>query len=145
MKSKKILPVVLILFYLIVISRTILLFYSQLYFPDLDYIVSMSLISQEFLPYAGIIKILMGLIVFSLIPGFYIVRKAFKENISVEFKNIFIALVVGFSAIPPLMALLNNYFTGDFLFSIFLLVYGVLFTIIAFILRDPESKKLLNI
>ncbi len=97
MKSREILPViVLILFYLVTISKTILLFYSQLYFPDLDYIVSMNLINQEFLPYALIIKILMVLIVLSLIPGFYVVRKSFKDNISVELKNRFIPIIVGF-------------------------------------------------
>lgn len=145
MNSKEILPVIiLIMFYLVTIFKTILLFYSQLYFPDLDYIVLMNIISQEFSPYAFIIKIFMILIVFSLIPGFYMVRKAFKENISVEFKSRFIPIIAGFSAISPLMALLNDYFTGDFLFSIFLLVYGVIFTVMAFTLRDFGDQEIID-
>jgi hypothetical protein len=133
MKNKEI--VLIVLFYLFVIGKTIQLFY----FPN----PALSVIRQDFLSYVLIIKIIMILIVFSLIPGFYIVRKAFKENLSVEFKKRFIQVIMGFSVIPPLMTLLNNYFTGDFLFSIFLFVYGVIFTVIVFILRDSKEQEII--
>lgn len=73
----------------------------------------------------------MILIVFSLIPGFYIVRKVFKRT-SEELEISFIKIILGFSIIPPLMALLNNFFTRDVLFSVFLLLYGVIFAIITY-------------
>lgn len=39
MKSKNIIPItILALFYLVIIAKTVILYYSQLYFPDLDYI-----------------------------------------------------------------------------------------------------------
>ncbi|MBI5679401.1 MAG: hypothetical protein HZC47_00665 [Methanobacterium sp.] len=125
MKGKEIL--LIIVFYLLVIGQTIKFFY----FPN----SALSIIRQDFLPYVFFIKIIMILIVFSLIPSFYVVRKAFKEKWTIELENNFIKLIMGFSVIPPLMALINN-FTGDILFSAFLLVYGVIFTVIAYRFRD---------
>lgn len=126
MKNKEI--ILIFLFYLLVIGQTIRFFY----FPN----SALSIISQDFLPYVFFIKIIMILIVFSLIPSFYVVRKAFKEKWTIELENSFIKLIMGFSVIPPLMVLINNFITGDILFSAFLLVYGVIFTVIAYRFRD---------
>lgn len=129
MKSKNIIPItILALFYLVIIAKTVILYYSQLYFPDLDYITQIHIINQQFLPYFGTIKILMAIIALILIPGFLMVKRDFKEMS----ENIPIYLIILFSSVSPLLALINNFITGDYQFSMVLLVYGILFTILAF-------------
>jgi hypothetical protein len=121
----------LILIYLITFTMNILLYYAQLYFPDLEYLTSMSTVSQEFIFYIPMVKIIMVLIAFSLVPGFFIIRKNAREQYP-YYEKISIHLVVMFSFALPLLALISNFITTDFLFSTFLLIYGVLFTVLAF-------------
>ena len=130
MNTKNPLITLLVLFYLITFSKTILLYYTQIYFPDLDYMVSLITISQEFAPYAQIIKIIMIFIVFSMIPCLFLIKKNIQENYS--HKNIPLAFIAMFALAPPLLVLINNFMAADFLFSIALLIYGVIFTILAF-------------
>lgn len=70
----------------------------------------------------------MAIIALILIPGFLMVKRDFKEMS----ENIPIYLIILFSSVSPLLALINNFITGDYQFSMVLLVYGILFTILAF-------------
>lgn len=130
MKTKNIIPItILALFYIITLFKTVLLYYAQIYFPDLGYIVSINVISQEFAPYSLIIKLIMILIVLSIIPGYFILKKNIKEQDHYT-EKIPTFLTMMFAFIPPILALINNFTSGDFLFSIALIIYGVIFTTI---------------
>ena len=72
MKSNKLFLIALFLLGLLVIKNILRLYY----FPS----EGLELIQAEFSPYAFIIEIIMILICLSLIPGFYILRKASKES-----------------------------------------------------------------
>lgn len=129
--NKTVLITILALFYLITITKTLLLYYVQIYFPDLDYIVSINIISQEFITYTWIIKLIMVLIALSLIPGFITTKNNFKKQYYPP-ERIPIHIIILFSALCPMLALVNNFITTNFLFSMALLIYGAIFTVLAY-------------
>ena len=108
-----------VLVYLIVIKSTLSMFYSINPF--------FSFIAQNFSQYALIIELIIVLIAFSIIPGFYVLRKAFKKESQLKIKETFISLIVALSVLPPMLAFLNNIFTGNLLFSAGLITYGIIF------------------
>lgn len=133
MTSKKTFLILLIFFYLITFFKTILLLFIQIYIPNFDYMTSLLAISHEFTPYAQIIKIIFIVLAFSIIPGFYILKKNIKEN-NPYYKKIHI-LISMLAFTPAILALLNNFITADFLLSIALLLYGILFMVLAYKFR----------
>jgi len=109
-----------IVLYIIVIEKTIRLYL----FPEPD----LSIIFQDFRQHALSIKIIFVLIVSSLIPIFFHIKKEFNE---VKLKKVPLGMVLWLSAIFTPFAFVNNYFTGDLLFSAALILYGVLFAAVA--------------
>lgn len=95
-------------------------------FPD-----PRSTVFHNLMQYSLIIELFFVVMVLSLIPIFISLRRHTKEND----KKISIDTILLLSLIAPILAFVNNYFTGNILFSIFLLTYGILFTIIAYKFR----------
>jgi hypothetical protein len=67
-----------------------------------------------------------------LIPGYYRFRGAYQN---LRLKNVPIPVVLMFSIPLPIFAFINSFFTDDLLFSTGLLIYGVLFAVLAFRFR----------
>ena len=127
MRSNKVFLIALVLLGLLVIKNILRLYY----FPS----EGLEFIQAEFSPYAFIIEIIMILICLSLIPGFYILRKASKESESFFKGEKFVTLILMLSALPLVLALLITYLLGDALFAAGLLVYGILFGVLTYFLR----------
>jgi hypothetical protein len=77
----------------------------------------------------------MILICLSLIPGFYVLRKAGNESESFFKGEKFVTLILMLSALPLVLALLITYLLGDTLFAAGLLVYSILFGVLTYFLR----------
>jgi phosphotransferase system glucose/maltose/N-acetylglucosamine-specific IIC component len=127
MRSNKLFLIALFLLGLLVIKNILRLYY----FPS----DGLELIQAEFSNYALIIEIIMILICLSLIPGFYILRKASKESESFFKGEKFVTIILMLSALPLVFALLITYLLGDALFAVGLLVYGILFGVLTYFLR----------
>ncbi|MDP3567112.1 hypothetical protein [Sediminibacterium sp.] len=127
MRSNKVFLIAVFLLGLLVIKNILRLYY----FPS----DGLEFIQSEFSPYAFIIEIIMILICLSLIPGFYILRKAGNEYESFFKGEKFVTLILMLSALPLVLALLITYLLGDALFAAGLLVYGILFGVLAYFLR----------
>ena len=127
MRSNKVFLIALVLLGLLVIKNILRLYY----FPS----EGLELIQAEFSNYALIIEVIMILVCLSLIPGFYILRKAIKESESFFKGEKFVTLILMLSALPLVFALLITYLLGDALFAVGLLVYGILFGVLAYFLR----------
>lgn len=138
--NKKIFIVLLSLFYLLVIQKIISLYL----FPKTDFNLFLNQTQEDFMPYTIIIKIIIILIALSLIPGYYILKKAFKEEVPPNLKDRFPILILAISAIIPALALLSTLFIGDVLFSSLILIYGILFTTITYKYRKLEYALLIN-
>ncbi len=122
--NKKIFLIILIIFYLLVMQKII----SMFLFPNNDFNLFLGEIQQELSAYGMIIKIIIILIALSIIPGCYILKRAFEEDLPPHIQKMFPILVLAISAIIPTMALLNAFLTGDLLLSSMLIIYGLIFT-----------------
>lgn len=108
--------------YFIVILNTIYWYFFP--FPLLETIF------QEFRQYSfQIQEIIILFIAFPIIPGYYGIRRKYKK---VYHQKVPILLILLISTPIPLFAFVNNCFTGNLIFSLILLTYGVIFTILAF-------------
>ena len=130
--NKKFILVFLALFYLIVIQRIITLYL----FPDLGINTSLSQLQEEILPYALIIKIILLLIALNMIPLFVVLKKNLRTSEGPVSKEMFIILILLLSASIPTIALLNIFITGDLFFSSILIIYGLVFTIITYLIEN---------
>lgn len=88
-------------------------------------------IFEEVAPYALIFQIGLILFVISMTRGFFTVRMEYNEG---RLKKVPIPAVCLFSVMIPILSFVNN-FTGNFLFSMGLLAFGVIFTVLAFKFR----------
>jgi hypothetical protein len=114
--------VIVAILYCLIIFNTIYWYFFP--YPDLNTIF------QDFRPYSfEIIEIVVLFIAIPLIPGFYRVKGAYKN---LRLKRVPIPVVLMFAIPIPLFAFVNNCFTGNLIFSMILLTYGVIFTILAF-------------
>lgn len=118
------------LWILILIMTYILIIYTTVYWYFFPH-PYLHLIFEEAASTAWILQILIILYALSLIRGFITVRKEYHEE---RFKKVPIPLVVMSSIIIPLIAFVNI-FTGNFLLSMGLLVYGIIYTVAAFKFR----------
>lgn len=123
-KYNKLWLLILVLIYLFVVLNTIYWYF----FPH----PVLYLIFFEIGPFSLIIQLgIILIIILGLIKGFYITKKAYNEERS---KMVPILAVVLFSVPIPLLSFINN-FTGNFKFSFALIVFGVIYTILAFRFR----------
>jgi hypothetical protein len=122
-QNKNRIIMILTLFYLLVILRIAILYL----FPSTDLLYSQ--IQQNLISYVIIIKLILILMALSVIPAYYSLKKNLTKEMPLKIKNIFQVLIFGISALIPLTALLNIYFTGDLILSSVLIIYGVLFTL----------------
>lgn len=130
--NKKLILVILALFYFIVVQRIITLYL----FPDVGINTSLSQLPQETLPYAMILKIILLLMALFMIPLFLVLRKKIGTDDHPVPKEMFIILILLVSAIIPIVALLNIFLTGDLFFSSILIIYGLVFTIVIYIIEN---------
>ena len=133
--NKKFLIVFLALFYLLVVQKIVTLYV----FPTTNFNIALSQLNHEILPYAIIIKIAMILIVLSVLVVFVVLKNNLRTNLSPIPPEMFIILILIFSAVIPAVALLNILLTGEILFSSIILIYGVIFTSVI-IIKDKENK-----
>lgn len=113
----------LALLYFLVIYNTVYWYY----FPN----PLLHLIFEEAASTAWTLQILMILVSLSLIRSFIMIRNEYHKE---KFKKIPIPAIIMFSVVIPILTFVNN-FTGNFLLSMWLLIYGIVFTILAFKLR----------
>jgi|WetSurMetagenome_2_1015567.scaffolds.fasta_scaffold630370_2 hypothetical protein len=132
--NKNFLIVFLALFYLLVVQKII----TSYLFPTADFNIALSQLNQEILPYAIIIKIAIFLIVLSVLVVFVVLKNNLRTDLSPIPPEMFIILILIFSAVIPTAALLNILLTGDILFSSILLIYGVIFTCVIYI---PDNEN----
>lgn len=132
--NKKFLIVFLALFYLLVVQKIII---SYL-FHNTDFNITLSQLNPEILPYGIIIKIAIFLIALSVLVVFVVLKTNLRTDLSPIHPEMFIILILIFSAVIPAAALLNILLTGDILFSSILLIYGVIFTSVIYI-KDNEN------
>lgn len=130
--NKNLIIVFLILFYLIVIQRVIILYL----FPNTGINNALSQLQQETLPYMVIIKVALLLIALSMILVFFLLKKDLGIDGFPIPKDVFILLILIMSAIIPTVALLNIFLTGDILFSSLLLIYGIVFTTVIYVMEN---------
>lgn len=122
----------LILIYIIAIGRVIMVYF----FPDLG----INLNFEEFNEYKLLIESMVVIMPILIIPCYFIIRIALKERMMI--KNVPYVIIIAFSSIPPIFASLNIYFTENVLFSVFLIIYGILFAIMAFKFRYLGYKEI---
>lgn len=122
----------MILFYLVVIQRVIILYL----FPNTGINNALSQLQQETLPYMVIIKVALLLIALSMILVFFLLKKDLVVDGFPIPKDVFILLILIMSAIIPTVALLNIFLTGDILFSSLLLIYGIVFTTVIYVMEN---------
>jgi hypothetical protein len=132
--NKKFLIVFLALFYLLVVQKII----TSYLFPTNDFNVTLSQLNQDILPYGIIIKISIFLIALSVLVVFVVLKNNSRTNLYPIPPEMFITLILIFSAVIPATALLNILLTGDIFFSSMLLIYGVIFTSVIHI-KDNEN------
>ncbi|EKF85507.1 hypothetical protein [Methanobacterium formicicum] len=132
--NKKFLLVLLALIYLLVVQKII----TSYLFPTTDFNITLSQLNQEILPYRIIIKIAIFLIALSVLVVFVVLKNNLRTDLSPIPPEMFIILILIFSAVIPALALLNILLTGDILFSPILLIYGVIFTSVVYI-KDNEN------
>ncbi|MFA0833575.1 MAG: hypothetical protein ACC609_06165 [Methanobacterium formicicum] len=132
--NKKFLLVLLALIYLLVVQKII----TSYLFPTTDFNITLSQLNQEILPYRIIIKIAIFLIALSVLVVFVVLKNNLRTDLSPIPPEMFIILILIFSAVIPALALLNILLTGDILFSSILLIYGVIFTSVVYI-KDNEN------
>jgi hypothetical protein len=132
--NKKFIIVFLVFFYLLVIQKIFTLYL----FPTTDFNIVLSQLNQEVLPYEIIIKITMLLIALSTLVAFVVLKNNLRTGLSPIPPEMFIIMILIFSAVIPAAALLNILLTGDILFSSMLLIYGVIFTSVVYI-KDNEN------
>lgn len=124
--NKKLILVILALFYFIVVQRIITLYL----FPAVGINTSLSQLQQETLPFAMIIKIILLIMALFMMPMFLVLRKKIGIDDHPVPKEMFIILILLVSAIILIAALLNIFLTGDLFFSSILIIYGLVFTIV---------------
>lgn len=100
--------------------------FQMYYFPS----EAMVMISEEFLPYSFIIEIAMVLICLSLIPGVYVLKKAYDESEYII--GDFFIFILMLSAIPVAFTLLSTYLLNNIFFPLGLLLYGILFSVLSY-------------
>jgi len=132
--NKKFLIVFLALFYLLVVQKII----TSYLFPTTDFNITLSQLNPEIIPYGIIIKIAIFLIALSVLVVFVVLKNNLRTDLSPIPPEMFIILILIFSAVIPAAALLNILLTGDILFSSILLIYGVIFTSVVYI-KDNEN------
>lgn len=119
--NKYLIGIVAVVYFLILLNTIYWYFFP---FPLL------ATIFQDVRPYSfEIQEFIILFIAIPIIPGFFRVRGAYKNLRS---KRVPIPVILMMSILIPLSAFLNNCFTGNLLFSIALLVYGIFFTVLAF-------------
>jgi len=111
--------------YFLVIFNTLYWYFSP--FPLLETVF------QEFRQHSLIIQeLIIIFIALPMIPGFIVVKKAYNK---LRLKKVPIPAILMISTPIPLFAFVNNCLTGNFLLSMILLIYGVLFSLLAFRFR----------
>lgn len=111
--------------YFIVFLNTVYWYFFP--YPEL------AMIFQELRPYSKIIMdLIIIFIVAPMILGFVVIKRAYNNELSTEIP---IPVILLMSTPVPLVAFLNNCFTGNLLFSLILLVFGVVFTVLTFKFR----------
>jgi len=125
MKTTTIIATVMsILIYIIAIEETVQLFFSPN--PEFD------IIFQGFRQHTVTIELVIILMALSMIPAFFFIKRECNE---VQLGKVPIQLILIFSTILPVLAFVNDYFTGDLLFSAALIVFGVIFIVVAYRFR----------
>lgn len=133
--NKKFLIVFLALFYLLVVQKLI----TSYLFPNTDFNITLNQLNQEILPYAIIIKIVIFLIALSVLVVFVVLKNNLRTDLSPIPPEMFIILILIFSAVIPATALLNILLTGDIIFSSMLIIYGVIFTSVIYIQANKDT------
>lgn len=126
--NKKVLMVFLALFYLVVIQKIVTLYL----FPSTGINTPLSQLQQDILPYAMIIKIVLLLIALSIVFVYVVLKEKLGTDDLPIPEELFVTLMLVFSAIIPIAALLNTFLTGYLLFSSILVIYGLVITIIIY-------------
>ncbi len=122
MENKEKLLIIISIFIYIDIIRSTIQFYL---FPNPD----LNIIFQGIRQQTILIEFLFILIMLIMIPSFIYIRKRFEEE---KLKKIPIGLIIAFSVSAPLFSLANTYLTGNLLFSTALIIYGIIFALLAF-------------
>lgn len=114
----------LVLIYFLIIYNTVYWYF----FPN----PILCLIFEEAAFTAWILQIMMILFSLRIIHEFIILRNEYHEE---RFKKIPIPVIIMFSVVIPILTFANNIFTANFLFSMILLIYGIIFTVLAYKFR----------
>jgi hypothetical protein len=129
--NKKIVILVLALGYFVVIQKIISLYIFS--YPSIK--ANLIQLQQQVLPYVIIIEIMLILMVLSMILVYLVLKKALDAEDHPEIKEKINLVMLIFSGIIPIAALLSIYFTGNIFFTSIILIYGLLFTFLIYTMK----------
>jgi len=124
MKAKRIIPIVILIFiYIIAIKDTITLYHIS----GAEFSIFVSYLKPELLPFVALFELLILFfpVALSTIVTLY---KSYKQSppLKLPFNDI-----VMISVSPPILAIINNYISGIFIYSAFILFYSFIMTALA--------------